>query len=170
MELTFEKPAMRLLENEHRYLAYLAEEWHPIVLRLEEEEDLHTARVLLGTLRERLERFRIPLKKHTDKEEEHFFPVLGGYIGFEQGPLVGIQEEHREIEAYLDHFMHRTEGNPDLLSLDEIRAAARDAGEAFEVLTVNRVKEESVLFPMAEARILPKQMLGLYERMNTMIV
>ncbi|QDH23294.1 hemerythrin domain-containing protein [Saccharibacillus brassicae] len=169
MELTFEQPAMRLLENEHRYLAYLAEEWHPIALRLEEEPDLHTARVLLGTLREKLEQFRLPLKKHTDKEEAHFFPTLGGYIGFEQGPLVGIQEEHREIEAYLDHFLHRTEGDPEYFSSEEIRAAARDAGEAFEVLTVNRVKEESVLFPMAEARILPKQMLKLYERMNTTI-
>jgi len=169
MNLTFEKPAMRLLENEHRYLSYLAEEWHPLVLRLEEEQDPHTARVLLGTLREKLERFRIPLKKHMDKEEEHFFPALGGYIGFEQGPLVGIQEEHREIEAYLDHFMHHTEGDPEDFTLEEIRAAVRDAGEAFEVLTVNHVKEETVLFPMAEARILPKQMLKLFERMNTMI-
>ncbi|NGZ74650.1 hemerythrin domain-containing protein [Saccharibacillus sp. VR-M41] len=161
---------MRLLENEHRYLTYLAEEWHPIALRLEEERDLHTARVLLGTLREKLERFREPLKRHTDKEEEHFFPVLGGYIGFEQGPLVGIQEEHREIEAYLEHFLHRTQEDPETLNAEQIAAAARDACEAFEALTVNRVKEESVLFPMAEARILPKQMLKLYERMNTMIV
>ncbi len=170
MELTFEKPAMRLLENEHRYLSYLAGEWHPIALRLEEEADLRVARVLIGTLREKLEQFLIPLKKHTDKEEEHFFPTLGGYIGFEQGPLVGIQEEHREIEGYIGHFLHRTEGNPQELTLEEIRLAARDAGEAFEVLTVNQVKEETVLFPMAEARILPKQMLKLYERMNTMIV
>lgn len=170
MELTFDRPAMRLLENEHRYLAYLAEEWHPIALRLQDEEDPHTARVLLGTLREKLEQFRIPLKKHTDKEEEHFFPVLGGYIGFEQGPLVGIQEEHREIEAYMDHFLHRTEGDSEYIALEEIRAAARDAGEAFEVLTVNIVKEEAVLFPMAQERILPKQMQKLYEKMNTLII
>lgn len=170
MELTFEKPAMRLLENEHRYLSYLAEEWHPIARRLQEEANPHTARVLLGTLREKIERFREPLKKHTDKEEEHFFPVLGGYIGFDQGPLVGIQEEHREIEAYLEHFLHRTLADPEMLTLDEIRAAAGDACEAFEVITVNIVKEEGILFPMGEARILPKQMLKLYERMNTMIV
>ncbi|MDO3412352.1 hemerythrin domain-containing protein [Saccharibacillus sp. CPCC 101409] len=170
MELTFDKPATRLLENEHRYLAYLAEEWHELVLMLEEETDLRTARIVMSTLREKLERFSLPLKKHTDKEEAHFFPVLGGYIGFEQGPLVGIEEEHREIEAYIGHFLHHTEGDPEEFSLEAIRKAARDAGEAFEVLTVNRFKEETVLFPMAEERILPKQMRKLYENMNTMIV
>lgn len=33
--LKFTVPAMRILENEHRYLSFLMEEWHDIVLWFE---------------------------------------------------------------------------------------------------------------------------------------
>lgn len=162
---------MRLLENEHRYLASLMEEWHSIVRTLEDEHmDLESAYTLLTDLRTRLTEFIVPLKKHTDKEEAHFFPLLGQYIGFEQGPLVGIQEEHREIEGYIGHFLHHTEGDPQAMPIEEIRTVVRYAGEAFEVLTVNRIKEETVLFPMAESQIRQKELDLLYEQMNTLIL
>lgn len=95
--------------------------------------------------------------------------MLGTYIGFEQGPLVGIQEEHREIEGYIDHFLHQTEGDLSLLTLDDIQEAAKNAGEAFEVLTVHFIKEETVLFPMAEQQINRNDLTKLCDKLNTLI-
>ncbi|QSF43775.1 hemerythrin domain-containing protein [Paenibacillus tianjinensis] len=169
-ELQFTTPAMRILENEHRYLSFLMEEWHAIVLWFEQEHiRLDEVRIRLQELRQAILEFTGPLKKHTMKEETHFFPLLGTYIGFEQGPLVGIQEEHREIDGYIGHFLHHTEGGPDLLSLEDIRAAVRDAGEAFEVLTVHFVKEETVIFPMAEHQLSAKDKERLCQKLNTLI-
>ncbi|MBP1177576.1 hemerythrin domain-containing protein [Paenibacillus sp. FSL R10-2748] len=170
-KLRFSKPAMRILENEHRYLTYLMDEWHAIVLWFEQHRilDLEEGRKQLEKLRTQIIDFRVSLKKHTEKEEEHFFSMLGTYIGFEQGPLVGIQEEHREIEGYIDHFLYQTEGDLSLLTLDEIQEATKNAGEAFEVLTVHFIKEETVLFPMAEQQINRNDLTKLCDKLNTLI-
>ncbi len=163
---------MRILENEHRFLMYLGEEWHAIVLRFEREEDMEkdTAAALLKELRQKVVAFIDPLKNHTDKEEAHFFPLLGDYIGFEQGPIVGIQEEHAELDGYIGHFLHHTRGDLRGLSMEQIRSAVSDAGEAFEVLTVHFMKEETVLFPMAERLMGAKDFDALAEKLNTKII
>lgn len=169
-ELRFTEPGMRLLENEHRYLSFLMDEWHAIVLEFENDQiSLEEGREKLKMLRQKLYEFVEPLKNHTDKEEEHFFPVLGTYIGFEQGPLMGIQEEHQEIDGYIGHFFHHTRGNINLMSIDDMKNVAKDAGEAFEVLTIHFVKEETVLFPMAEKLMKAADHDALYEKMNTLI-
>lgn len=36
--LKFTMPAMRILENEHRYLSFLMEEWHALVLWFEHDQ------------------------------------------------------------------------------------------------------------------------------------
>lgn len=169
-KLRFAEPGMRLLENEHRYLSYLMDEWHSIVLEFQNNEmSLEEGREKLKMLRQKLYEFVEPLKNHTDKEEEHFFPVLGTYIGFEQGPLMGIQEEHQEIDGYIGHFFHHTRGNIDLMTLDDMKTIAKDAGEAYEVLTIHFVKEETVLFPMAEKLMKAVDQDELYEKMKTLI-
>ncbi|WP_313639782.1 hemerythrin domain-containing protein [Paenibacillus sp.] len=168
--LKFTMPAMRILENEHRYLSFLMEEWHALVLWFEQEQPaLEEARTQLHKLRKAILEFTGPLKKHTVKEETHFFPLLGSYIGFEQGPLAGIQEEHREIDGYIGHFLHHTEGNTDLMPLEDILAAVKDAGEAFEVLIVHFVKEETVIYPMAENQLSAKDKERLSRQLNTLI-
>lgn len=169
-ELRFKEPGMRLLENEHRYLTYLMDEWHAVVLEFENDDmTLEEGREKLKLVRQKLYEFVEPLKNHTDKEEEHFFPVLGTYIGFEQGPLMGIQEEHQEIDGYIGHFFHHTRGNIDLMTLEDMKTIAKDAGEAYEVLTIHFVKEETVLFPMAEKLMKAADQDVLYEKMKTLI-
>ncbi len=169
--LRFASPAMRILENEHRYLSYLMGEWHAIVLSFEQDSrlSLEEGQRRIKELRRLILDFKVPLDKHTQKEETHFFPLLGTYIGFEQGPLAGIQHEHEEIAGYLGHFLHHTEGDIDRMPLPRISSAVRDAGEAFEVLTVHFVKEETVIFPMAESQLSEPDTRRLYSRMNTLI-
>lgn len=55
------------------------------------------------------------------------------------------------------------------MTLEGIRSAVHDAGEAFEVLTVHFVKEETVIFPMGENQLSPKDKERLSEQLNTLI-
>ncbi|MNN95378.1 hypothetical protein D3C81_2141690 [compost metagenome] len=50
-----------------------------------------------------------------------------------------------------------------------IQAAVRDAGEAFEIFTVHFVKEEAVIYPMAEQQLSAKDQKRLNEQLNTLI-
>src|SRR5690625_3336075 len=100
--LSFKLPLLRILENEHQYLQYLMNQWHPIVLSFEEGQyTTETGHEALKNLRQMMMEFLDPFKNHTDKEEKFLFPSLAKYIGDEQGPILSLEEEHEEIDAYL---------------------------------------------------------------------
>ncbi len=162
-----EVPAMRILENEHRYLSHLMHEWHAIALNLiNNAYSRSEAGEQFARLKQLLIAFKPLFIQHAKKEEAFFFPMLGRYIGFEQGPLVSIEAEHEEILAYIDHFLHHAEGEH---TMGEMSAIARDAGEAFEILTVHFVKEESVLFPMTAQVMSRKDRETLEGELNTLL-
>lgn len=153
LQLNSTIPAMRILELEHRYLSHLMNEWHQIVLALQKGGySTVQARGELERLRQLILAFKQPLEKHCKKEESYFFPLLGQYIGYDQGPIMSIEQEHEEVTSYIDHFLHHAVGEH---SLEEIRSIVGDAAEAFEILTVHFVKEESVLFSMT-AQVMSK--------------
>jgi len=155
LQLNSTVPAMRILELEHRYLSYLMNEWHQIVLALQ-KGGYHAAQARdeFKRLRQLILAFKQPLEKHCKKEESYFFPLLGQYIGYDQGPIMSIEQEHEEVNAYFDHFLHHS-GSDSEYTLEDMRAIVGDAAEAFEILTVHFVKEESVLFSMT-AQVMSK--------------
>lgn len=167
----FSLPALRVLENEHQYLSHLMEQWHIIVLAF--ERDVYTAkegREALQTLREMIVEFIEPLKNHTEKEETFLFPMLAKYVGDEQGPVLATEEEHEEIDAYIGHFLHHTLGDTSHFTMEDMKKVVQDAAEAFEVLTVHFVKEESVLFPMVNNVLRIEEQDELYEQLYTPII
>ncbi|MHA6258812.1 hemerythrin domain-containing protein [Sporosarcina sp. CAU 1771] len=170
-EFKFDLPALRVLENEHRYLTYLMDGWHTIVLAFERNiytlEEGHEA---VQTLRKLLIEFIEPYKNHTDKEEEFLFPMLAQYVGSDQGPVNATEEEHEEIDAYIGHFLHHTLGDTSHMTLSDLQKVVGDAAEAFEVITVHFVKEESVLFPMVDSILTIKEQDKLYEQLYTSIL
>ena len=162
-------PAMRILENEHRYLSYLMNEWHMLVLNIQRGQyQLEQAQQAFTKLRQLVTEFKLPLARHTEKEELYFFKLLGRHIGYEQGPIMPIENEHKEIVAYLDHFLHHSEGEN--FSLSQMQGMVADAGEAFEILTIHFIKEESVLFPMVAQVITKADQQLLQEQLHTLIV
>ena len=167
----YELPALRVLENEHRFLASLMDGWHAIVLGFERDiYNLEEGREALGSLRRLLIDFIDPLKNHTEKEEEFLFPLLAKYVGDEQGPVLAVEEEHEEIDAYIGHFLHHTRGNIEDMTLADIKAVVKDAGEAFEVITVHFVKEESIIFPMVINILRIKEQDQLFDELYTPII
>lgn len=167
----FDLPALRVLENEHNYLLHVMQDWHLIVLAFERDmytlEEGHEA---LQTLRKLIIEFIDPLKNHTEKEEEFLFPLLAQYVGTEQGPVNATEEEHEEIDAYIGHFLHHTRGDLSSLTMQNMKDVVRDAGEAFEVITVHFVKEESILFPMVTNILRIEEQDKLYEQLYTSIL
>lgn len=167
----FELPALRVLENEHNYLLYLMDGWHTIVLGF--ERDIYNeeeAREALQTLRKLIIEFIEPLKNHTEKEEEILFPLLSKYIGDEQGPIRALEDEHEEIDSYIGHFLHHTLGNLNELSLQEMKDIVKDAGEAFEVITIHFVKEQSIVFPMVINTLRITEQDQLFDELYTSII
>ncbi|CAM3283022.1 hemerythrin domain-containing protein [Filibacter tadaridae] len=167
----FDLPALCVLENEHHYLSHLMEIWHVIVLSF--ERDVYTVEEgseALQSLRKLIVEFIEPFKNHTDKEEEFLFPLLAKYVGSEQGPVNAVEEEHEEIDAYIGHFLHHTRGDLSGLTMQEMKDVVRDAGEAFEVITVHFVKEEAILFPMVTNILRIEEQDKLYEQLYTSIL
>ncbi|EGQ26535.1 hemerythrin HHE cation binding domain protein [Sporosarcina newyorkensis 2681] len=168
---TYSLPVLRVLENEHRFLSHLMNEWHAIVLDFEKgiysrEKGLDA----LKQLRKLVIEFIDPLKNHTEKEEGYLFPMLSKYIGSEQGPIQAVQEEHEEIDAYIGHFLHHTRGDLSQFTLEMMEDVVKDAGEAFEVIMIHFVKEENVVFPMVESVLRAKEQDELFEQMYTSIL
>lgn len=168
---TFSLPALRVLENEHRFLTHEMQQWHAIVLEFENgrysrEEGLEA----LKQLRKLLIGFIDPLKNHTEKEEAFLFPMLAKYVGNEQGPVQAAEEEHEEIDAYIGHFLHHTMGDLSNFTLQDMQDVVKDAGEAFEVIMIHFVKEESVVFPMVESVLLAKEQDELFDQLYTSIL
>lgn len=167
----FSLPALRVLENEHQYLSYLMEHWHTIVLAFERNVyTVEEGREALQTLRKLMVDFIEPLKNHTEKEEEFLFPLLAKYVGDEQGPVQATEEEHEEIDAYIGHFLHHTLGDMNHLTMEDMQKVVGDAAEAFEVITVHFVKEESILFPMVDNILRIDEQDKLYEQLYTPII
>lgn len=167
----YKLPALRVLENEHQYLSYLMDGWHTIVLAF--ERDIYTeveGREALQSLRKLIVEFIEPFKNHTEKEETFLFPLLSLYVGNDQGPVNATEEEHEEIDAYIGHFLHHTLGDLSQLSLADMKSIVNDAAEAFEVITVHFVKEESILFPMVDNVLRIEEQDKLYEQLYTPII
>lgn len=168
----FAIPALRVLENEHQYLTYLMNEWHPLALRLVEDDEISEseAKNTFSLLREKLVKFIDPLKNHTDKEESHVFPALIKYVGNEQGPVVAIEEEHEEIDAYIGHFLYHSRANQLELTREDMRAIANDACEAYEVIMFHFIKEESIIFPMVQSILQPREQYDMLENVYDSII
>ena len=96
--------------------------------------------------------------------------MLSNYIGDEQGPILALEEEHEEIDAYIGHFLHHTRGNLDNLSLQDMKDIVKDAGEAFEVITIHFVKEQSIVFPMVINMLRITEQDQLFDKLYTSII
>lgn len=171
-KFSFSVPALRVLENEHQLLTYLMGKWQPLVLRIEREHfrTEGEARMLFRTIRREVNQFLKPLKLHTDKEKAYLYPALAKYVGNEQGPVQAIQEEHAEIEAYFDHFLHFANVEEKELTIPKMQEIVQDAQEAFEVVTFHLIKEETIIFPMVESILNDKEQYDLLEKMYSSII
>jgi len=158
--------ALRILENEHLLIRHLMQEWFVELQAATHAESEMVARLHMKKIKDLLVEFAPVLTKHQQKEESFFFPILGAYVGTNQGPIVTIEAEHDEMNQYFVHFMSYPSVE---LSHEQMKLLLKDLNEGYEILMVHMYKEESVLFPMAEKVFKIKDEEALLDAVNTKI-
>lgn len=99
----------------------------------------------------KLERkFKEELETHSEKEEKGLFPIVGRHIGTQSGPIFVMEYEHSEAKRNLSVFEQQVAGMGTDLSREQAGMIVNPLLSAIHILFDHFVKEENVLFPMAE--------------------
>ncbi|MBZ5535222.1 MAG: hemerythrin domain-containing protein [Acidobacteriia bacterium] len=90
-----------------------------------------------------LEFFKRDVATHFKKEEDALFPALEKYVGRESGPIAVMLNEHQQHNSLLKELRESVAAS----DLTRVRSVWENFNPQ---LTMHIVKEDSVLFPMAE--------------------
>lgn len=104
----------------------------------------------LSGLKEKVDAFVRELDPHSQREEEYLFPLMAKYIGRETGPIAVMEFEHEQAKLNLKMFRESVEQVKEPVNTARAKEIASYALQAHAVLTDHFMKEETVLFPMAE--------------------
>lgn len=104
----------------------------------------------LAELKRKVDAFVGELDPHSEREEGVLFPMMAKYIGRETGPIAVMEYEHDLAKANLKKFREAVERLEGAVDAERAKEIASYAIQAHAVLTDHFMKEENVLFPMAE--------------------
>ncbi|AGA57377.1 hypothetical protein Theco_1211 [Thermobacillus composti KWC4] len=104
----------------------------------------------LAELKRKVDAFVSELDPHSEREEGTLFPLMAKYIGRETGPIAVMEYEHDLAKANLKKFREAVEQLEGAVDAERAKDIASYAIQAHAVLTEHFMKEENVLFPMAE--------------------
>ena len=90
------------------------------------------------------------LETHSKKEETVLFPMMETYLGKDGGPIAVMEYEHEQARKTLQLFMDESKNHLSAQDNDTIRTVLSYAIQAYSLLSVHFMKEENVLFPMAD--------------------
>lgn len=139
--------ALQLLKVEHIGLNAQKLDLYESSNTLIKESLLENKLIKLEELRSKVILFIANLDRHSQKEEGHLFELMAKYIGRENGPIVVMEMEHDQAKSLFKQFLTQTEVISINSNFDEI---CKLVIEAYHVLTSHFMKEEQVLFPMAQ--------------------
>lgn len=150
-------PAFAQLKNEHEPLRELMEEFYEQAITMGKTGDERSYVQSLRSLEEKVDCFLVLLEEHSEREEAIFFPMMYTLTGGENGPIAVMEEEHKEAKNHFARFKEKmsTVG----LTIDKNTAimTADQIAKAYVVLSDHFMKEEMVLFPMANQLLLEEQ-------------
>ncbi|MDD5544324.1 MAG: hemerythrin domain-containing protein [Acidobacteriia bacterium] len=123
---------------------------HVSVLELLREITALTATEQLSSATEWVDSFdraciflQTDVARHFEKEEKALFPVLAKYVGNQTGPVAVMLQEHEQHQALLSQLCAAVQSRD--------WGSVRSAWNPFaQLLGLHIMKEDSVLFPMAE--------------------
>ena len=124
-------------------------------------------RTTLGILKNKVQTFVEQLDPHSEREEDALFPMMAKYIGRDVGPIAVMEYEHDQAKQNLKKFQEEI-SKEDLISIDfdQAKRLAAYAQLAHEILSEHFMKEENVLFPMAENMLSPDEKEQLNQMFN----
>jgi regulator of cell morphogenesis and NO signaling len=104
----------------------------------------------LAELKEMVDAFVRELDPHSEREEGILFPLMAKYIGRQVGPIAVMEYEHDLAKNNLKMFGEVMEQVKKPVNAERAKEIASYALQAHAVLSDHFMKEENVLFPMAE--------------------
>jgi regulator of cell morphogenesis and NO signaling len=117
-------------------------------------------------LREKVQVFFKDLHSHSEKEEEYLFNMMALHMDRHSGPLVVMELEHEEAKRLIKQFLVNIEQSPDGKDTSAAIENCRMMIEAYHVLSSHFMKEEQVLFPMAETVLTDEQKEDLWQHVT----
>lgn len=145
--------ALKQLIDEHPSLLAKMAEFNQMVQAFESDEGREDWNEAIEQLHEKLTIFIAELEPHSDREEDVLFEMMVKYIGREGGPIAVMEYEHNTAKLNLREFMEKValmkeEGK--VLSKEDAFRLFRHLKIVYITLTDHFMKEENILFPMAE--------------------
>lgn len=146
------------LKKEHVPLMEKMNHFHMLANEIGVDSNVADWKTHLRDLQEKVTVFIDELEPHSLREEDVLFPMMARYIGRQTGPIAVMEFEHEQAKENLHNFMKAMEKVAVTVEHDEAKSIAAYVIEAYTILSAHFMKEEVVLFPMAE------QMLSLQEK------
>lgn len=141
---------------------------HQAVLRLLEETSFLLAKAQASDQAQWVSRldamsafFQNDVALHFRKEEEALFPAMEKHIGRENGPIAVMLQEHKAHNALLSHLGAAVAAR----DLEKVRSVWSDFSE---LLTMHIMKEDNILFPMANRMFSPGEKSEVGQKMGTL--
>ncbi|MDQ0257991.1 iron-sulfur cluster repair protein YtfE (RIC family) [Evansella vedderi] len=101
--------------------------------------------------------FKAEIEPHTYKEDQYLFHLVAGHIGREGGPIPVMEDDHELVRKNIGLFFNKHR-ELDRHSLEEdIRELAHYICVMFHTLTDHFLKEEEIMFPIAENILTDKE-------------
>ncbi|PLS06580.1 hemerythrin [Neobacillus cucumis] len=133
------------LKSEHPALRAQMEDLYSLTQKIDQEINLVEN---FNELIIKVKEFKNDLDPHSEREEGVLFPMMGVYIGTTSGPIAVMEYEHDQAKANISAFLNQAEAGE--FTTDEKKKLAELIQNAYFILTDHFLKEENVLFPMAE--------------------
>ncbi|WP_124728635.1 hemerythrin domain-containing protein [Staphylospora marina] len=150
-------PALKQLKQEHTPLREQLEQLYRAAREIGEESRIEDWRDALVELKEKAILFEQDLEPHSEREEGVLFPMMAQYIGRESGPIAVMEDEHEQGKKYLQSFIAKIDQATAPVTSEKAKEIGSFMMEAYRILFHHFIKEENVLFPMAERLLSPEE-------------
>ncbi|OIJ10185.1 hypothetical protein BKP35_13835 [Anaerobacillus arseniciselenatis] len=151
-EINYCAPLKQLIDEHPSLLAKMAE-FNQMVQAFEADDTITDWNNAIDQLHEKLSIFIAELEPHSDREEDVLFEMMVKYIGREGGPIAVMEYEHNTAKLNLKEFMDKVafiKENEKTITKEEAFDLFRHLKIVYLTLTDHFMKEENILFPMAE--------------------
>lgn len=153
-------PGLEQLKKEHVPLTRQMENFYELT-QLMDQNETEATHGKLQQLYKQVQQFVSELEPHSEREEGILFEMVAAYIGRENGPIVVMEYEHDQAKNHLRQFLLVANQVGPTTDIAKIRAIADHAAKAYLILSEHFMKEENILFPLAEQFLSPEEKLDL---------
>jgi hemerythrin-like domain-containing protein len=152
---------LKQLKGEHPPLLTQLENLFQLTQLIDQEMDTEKN---FNELIMKVEYLKAELDPHSEREEGVLFPMMAVYIGTTSGPIAVMEYEHDQAKSQIKAFLDKSVNGE--LTVEEMKQSAELIKNAYFILSDHFVKEENVLFPMAERMLSNEEKEELYQKIQ----